>query len=110
MLARVAVRRAVRNFSTVNNRATIANNFAVLEQMQNATDEAGLAAAAGAKVDIAALPSGLAPLQEFFSTPVAASASGFQGDAKGWQYMGAAEYVSEEATRDDHFPFMLSAV
>jgi hypothetical protein len=107
MLARVAVRRGVRAFS---NRATIANNYAVLEAMQNATDEAGLSAAAAAKVDMAALPSGLAPLQEFLATPVAASASGFQADPKGWQNMGSAEFVSEEATRDDHFPFMLSAV
>lgn len=110
MLARVAVRNTVRKFSTVNHRAVIANNYVVLEQMQNATDEAGLAAAAAAKVNMSALPAGLAPMESFLATPVAASATGFQPDPKGWQYMGTAEYVSEEATRDDTFPFMLSAV
>ena len=49
-------------------------------------------------------------MQEFLATPAASAAKGFQADSKAWHNLGAAEYISEEATRDDHFPFILSAM
>ena len=114
MLSRVFVRQC-RSFSATaiaNPRLTIAQNFLLLEQIENSTDAASLSNAlkSTAVVDVNKLPAGLASMQEFLATPAASSAKGFQADSKAWHNLGAAEYISEEATRDDHFPFILSAM
>ena len=112
MLSRIIARRGLVSARSFSNRATIAQNYLVLEQLQAATDEASLTAAANSStaVDMANLPSGLQPMQEFLSAPIATGASGFQPNRESWQNMGKAEYISEEATRHDHFPFILSAL
>jgi hypothetical protein len=109
-VSRIAAKRVLaKSFSSAANpRLTIAQNFLILEQLQHATDEAGLAAAKNvAAVDLKNLPSGLSSMETFLNTP-AASATGFQHDSKSWHYYNASDYVAEEATRNDHFPFMLS--
>lgn len=108
-----ANRMAVKNFCTAaaSPRMTIAQNFLVLEQLHNATDEASLAAAATSapSIDVNALPAGLTDMADYLATP-STSATGFQHDPNSWHYKTGSDYVSEEATRDDMFPFVLSAM
>ena len=102
---------ALKNFSTAASpRMTIAQNFMVLEQLHNASDESSLTAAKTApELDISALPAGLADMTDYLSTP-STSASGFQNDPHSWHYKTGSDYVAEEATRDNMFPFVLSAM